>query len=115
MGLSSGLTRLGEALRNNTSGLSPIQVPSAGSPAEVSHTAPNDVNRVPEAPNGRLGTPGHVPAASEPTLGSALHTASSILRTPKTTCNSWTEIKAANKSRESIKDPVGSEVCLEGG
>ena len=28
-------------------GLSPIQVPSAGSPAEVSHTAPNDVNRVP--------------------------------------------------------------------
>ena len=28
-------------------GLSPIQVPSAGSPTEVSHTAPNDVYRVP--------------------------------------------------------------------
>ena len=33
-------------------GLSPIQVPSAGSPAEVSHTAPNDVCRVPEHQTG---------------------------------------------------------------
>src|SRR5215216_3687765 len=38
-----------------------------GDPAGVSSTAPNDVYRVPEAPNGRLGSPGHVPTASQPT------------------------------------------------
>ena len=48
-------------------GLSPIQVPSAGSPAEVSTTAPNDVCRVPGSPNGRLSTLGHAPTASQPT------------------------------------------------
>src|SRR3954469_18266403 len=30
-------------------------------------TAPNDVNRVPETPNGRVGTPCHVPTATQPT------------------------------------------------
>src|SRR3954469_4216875 len=30
-------------------------------------TAPNDVNRVPETPNGRIGTPCHVPTATQPT------------------------------------------------
>ena len=64
-------------------GLSPIQVPSAGSPAEVSHTAPNDVNRVPEIPNGysvHLAT--YLPHQSTP-RGSALSTTSSKLQHQK--------------------------------
>ena len=74
-------------------GLSPIQVPSAGSPAEVSHTAPNDVNRVPEIPNGySVHRATYLPHHSPP-LRSALSTASSRLQTPETTCNSWTEDK----------------------
>ena len=38
-----------------------------------------------------------------PPLGSALHTASSILQTPETSCNSWTEVKVINKSRGALK------------
>src|SRR3954467_3537738 len=38
-----------------------------GNPAGVSSTAPNDVCRVPETPNGRLGTSGHEPTTSQPT------------------------------------------------
>ena len=72
-------------------GLSPIQVPFAGSPAEVSTYGPmctgfRDTKRAPD-------TPCHVPTASQPTPRSALSTASSILQTPETTCNSWTENK----------------------
>ena len=77
--------------RVSSPGLSPIQVPSAGSPAEVSTTAPNDVCKVPEAPNGRLGTPGHVPTASQPTPKVSAAHGLQQLQTPETTCNSWTE------------------------
>src|SRR3954463_11594593 len=63
----SATTRL--TTQVSSPGLSPIQVPSAGSPAEVSTTAPNDVYRVPEAPNGRLGTPATYLPHHSPPLG----------------------------------------------
>ena len=74
-------------------GLSPIQVPSAGSPAEVSTYGPKRCVQGSQTPNGRLGTPCHEPTASQPTPWLALSTASSLLQTPETTCNSWTEDK----------------------
>src|SRR3954468_22889134 len=65
-------------------GLSPIQVPSAGSPAEVSTYGPErceqgsrDTKRAPV--NHATCLPHH-----SPPLGSALPTASSILQTPET-------------------------------
>src|SRR5918994_6121914 len=75
--------------RVSSPGLSPIRVPSAGSPAEVSTYGPERCVQGSRTPNGRLGTPGHEPTASQPTPWSALSTASSLLQTPETTCNSW--------------------------
>ena len=74
-------------------GLSPIQVPSAGSPAEVSTYGPKQCVQGSRDTKRAPGTPCHVPTASQPTPQSALSTASSILQTPETTCNSWTEDK----------------------
>ena len=79
--------------RVSSPGLSPIRVPSmrrsgwgfAHSPKRCEQGS-RDTKRAP-------GTPCHVPTASQPTPRSALSTASSILQTPETTCNSWTEDK----------------------
>src|SRR3954467_6584966 len=62
-----------------------------GDPAGVSSTAPNDVCRVPETPNGRIGTPCHVPTATQPTPMVSATCGPQQLQTPETTCNSWTE------------------------
>ena len=67
--------------------------PSSPLPRTPGHvpTAPNDVNRVPEIPNGySVHRATYLPHHSPP-LRSALSTASSRLQTPETTCNSWTE------------------------
>ena len=74
-------------------GLSPIQVPSVGSPAEVSTYGPKRCEQGSRDTKRAPGTPCHVPTASQPTPRSVLSTASSILQTPETTCNSWTEDK----------------------
>ena len=79
-------------------GLSPIQVPSAGSPAEVSTYGPERCVQGSRTPNGRLGTPCHEPTVSQPTPWSALSTASNLLQTPETTCNSWTEDKGEQEA-----------------
>ena len=55
-------------------GLSPIQVPSAGIPAEVSTYVPERCEQGSRDTNRAPGTPGHVPTASHPTpLVSAAH------------------------------------------
>src|SRR3954471_16127908 len=72
-------------------GLSPIRVPSAGSPAEVSTNGPERCEQGSETPNGRPEGPATCLPQHNPSLWSALRAAPSILRTPETTCNSWTE------------------------
>ena len=74
-------------------GLSPIQVPSAGSPAEVSTYGPERCVQGSVTPNGYSVHPATYLPHHSPPLRSALSTASSILQTPETTCNSWTEDK----------------------
>ena len=74
-------------------GLSPIQVPSAGSPAEVSTYGPERCVQGSATPNGRPAYPATCLPHHSPPLGSALRTSSSMLQTPETTCNSWTEDK----------------------
>src|SRR3954466_8761540 len=73
--------------------LSPIQVPSAGSPAEVSTYVPERCVQGSETPNGRPAGPTTCLPQHSPPLQSALRAAPSILQTPETTCNSWTEYK----------------------
>ena len=72
-------------------GLSPIQVPSAGSPAEVSTYNPErcvqgsrDTKRAP-------GTPCHVPTASQPTPRVSAARGLQHTTNTRTTCNSWTK------------------------
>src|SRR3954462_8001743 len=74
-------------------GLSPIQVPSAGSPAEVSTYGPERCVQGSETLIGRPACPATCLLHHSPPLRSALPTTSSILQTPETTCNSWTEDK----------------------
>ena len=72
-------------------GLSPIQVPSTGSPTEAS--SPKRCEQGSVTPNGCPVYPATCLPHHSPPLRSALRTASSILQTPETTCNSWTEDK----------------------
>ena len=74
-------------------GLSPIQVPSAGSPAEVSTYGPERCVQGSATPNGRPAYPATYLPHHSPPLRPALSTTSSRLQTPETTCNSWTEDK----------------------
>ena len=83
-------------------GLSPIQVPSAGSPANVSTYGPERCVQGSETPNGRPACPAMCLPHHSPPLRSALPTASSILQTLETICNSWTEDKVIKKPRGSI-------------
>ena len=69
-----------------------------GDPAGVSLTAPNDVYRVPESPNGQPVHRATYLSHHSPPRGSALCTTTSKLQTPETSCNSWTEIMLINKS-----------------
>src|SRR3954470_20571860 len=66
-------------------GLSPIQVPSAGSPAEVSTYGPERCVQGSETPNGRPAGPATCLPQHSPPLRSTLHAAPSILQTPETT------------------------------
>src|SRR4051812_4316743 len=66
-------------------GLSPIQVPSAGSPAEVSTYGPERCVQGSETPNGRPAGPATCLPQRSPPLRSALRAAPSILQTPETT------------------------------
>ena len=79
--------------RVSSPSLSPIQVPSTGSPAEVSTYGPERCVQGSATPNERPAYPATCLPPHSPPLGSALPTASSILQTPETTCNSWTEDK----------------------
>ena len=74
-------------------GLSPILVPSAGSPTEVSTYGPEQCVQGSTTPNGCPAYPATCLPHHSPPRESALRTASSILQTPETTCNSWTEDK----------------------
>src|SRR3954465_2722500 len=74
-------------------GLSPIRVPSAGSPAEVSTNGPERCEQGSETPNGHPADPATCLPQHSPPQWSAPRAAPSILQTPETTCNSWTENK----------------------
>ena len=74
-------------------GLSPIRVPSMRTSGRSFAHSPKRCEQGSRDTKRAPGTPCHVPTASQPTPRSALSTASSILQTPETTCNSWTEDK----------------------
>src|SRR6187399_1332718 len=76
-------------------GLSPIWVPSVGRSGRGVAHGPKRCVQGSRVTKRALGTPGHVPAASQPTRGSALRVTSSKLQTPETSCNSWTEDKGS--------------------
>ena len=94
-------------------GLSPIQVPSAGSPAEVSHTAPNDVNRVPEIPNGYSVHPATYLPHHSPPLRSALSTASSSYKHQKLLATPGQRTRVNKKSSGVIfQGPMHGSSCI---
>ena len=74
-------------------GLSPIRVPSMRRSGRSFAHSPKRCEQGSVTPNGCPVYPATCLPHHSPPLRSALSTASSILQTPETTCNSWTEDK----------------------
>ena len=83
-------------------GLSPIQVPSAGSPTEVSTYGPERCVQGSATPNGRPTYPATCLLHHSPPLGSALPTASSILQHQKLLATPRQRTRVIKKTRGSI-------------
>ena len=108
---SGGPTRVSATAYLNTQvsspGLSPIQVPSAGSPAEVSTYGPEQCEHGSRDTKRAPGTPWHVPTASQPTPRiSATHGRQHIsYKHQKLVATPGQRTRVIKKLRGSIKDP----------